>query len=108
MHEVRCVTGALATWGALHLCQLEVSQVVLNCLLTHISVSCSVIADTLDAALIEIREAADIGADVVELRIDFLKDLNLYEPAPSLKRLLEGCQAAGLPAIVTFRPDWEA
>lgn len=108
MHEVRCVTGALATWGALHLCQLEVSEVVLNCLLTHNSVSCSVIADTLDAALIEIREAADIGADVVELRIDFLKDLNLYEPAPSLKGLLEGCQAAGLPAIVTFRPDWEA
>ncbi|CAL8469064.1 g8605 [Coccomyxa elongata] len=34
--------------------------------------------------------------------------MDLHEPAPCLKRLLEGCQAAGLPAIVTFRPYWEA
>ncbi|BDA45169.1 3-dehydroquinate dehydratase [Coccomyxa sp. Obi] len=73
----------------------------------EVSVRDCVIADTLDAALIEIREAADIGADVLELRVDFLKDMDLYDPAPSLKRLLEGCEAAGLPAIVTFRPAWE-
>lgn len=70
-------------------------------------ISCSVTADTTDAAVTEIREAADFGADVVELRIDFLKDINLLNPAPTLKRLLDACKAVKLPAIITFRPAWE-
>lgn len=67
----------------------------------------SVIADTVDGAVTEIREAADFGADIVELRLDFLKDLDLLDPKSTLKRLLGACDAYKLPAIVTFRPEWE-
>jgi 3-dehydroquinate dehydratase len=44
---------------------------------------------------------------VIELRIDFLKDLDLRNPEPVLTRLLDACKAANLPPIVTFRPAWE-
>ncbi|KAK9906781.1 hypothetical protein WJX75_007923 [Coccomyxa subellipsoidea] len=69
---------------------------------------CTIVtADTTDAAVTEIREAEQFGADVVELRLDFLKDINLLDPAPTLKRLLDACEAVKLPAIITFRPAWE-
>ncbi|BDA46464.1 probable shikimate dehydrogenase (NADP(+)) at C-terminar half [Coccomyxa sp. Obi] len=67
----------------------------------------SVIADTVDGAVTEIREAAEFGADVVELRLDFLKGIDLLDPKATLKRLLGACDAYKLPAIVTFRPAWE-
>jgi 3-dehydroquinate dehydratase/shikimate dehydrogenase len=66
-----------------------------------------VTADNLPAALKEIDEAAACGAEVVELRLDFLKDLDLLSPGPTLKTLLDACKAVQLPAIVTFRPAWE-
>jgi 3-dehydroquinate dehydratase len=64
-------------------------------------------ADTLEGQLEEIKEAAEFGADTVELRIDFLKDLDLMNPKPTLTALLDACKAAGLQALVTFRPEWE-
>ena len=67
----------------------------------------SVTAETVDAAISEINEAADLGATIVELRIDFLKDIDLSHPAPTLTSLLKACEAANVPALVTFRPAWE-
>ena len=64
-------------------------------------------ADSLEGQLAEIQEAAEAGADVIELRIDFLKDLDLLNPEPVLTKLLDACTAANLPPIVTFRPSWE-
>ncbi len=61
----------------------------------------------MNGAIAEIREVADFGADVVELRIDFLKDIDLFNPAAFLNPLLDACNAVRLPAIVTFRPNWE-
>ncbi len=67
----------------------------------------SVTADTVDGALAEIGEAAHLGADLVELRLDFLTDINLLDPTPMLERMLGACETALLPALVTFRPTWE-
>lgn len=64
-------------------------------------------AESLATALEEIKQAASYGADLVELRLDFLKDLDLVNPRPTLNALLDACKAAGLQAIVTFRPEWE-
>lgn len=51
--------------------------------------------------LAEAQEAQQAGADLVELRIDFLKDL---QPDRDLPILRADCP---LPAIVTYRPTWE-
>lgn len=67
-----------------------------TCLLTT-----SITATTVQAALVELREAEAAGADVVELRLDFLEG---FEPAADLPTLLAGTK---LPAIVTYRPNWE-
>ena len=49
----------------------------------------------------EAREAKDAGADVVELRLDFLED---FEPSRDLAEMIKGFE---LPCIVTYRPSWE-
>ena len=67
-----------------------------TCLLTT-----SITATTVQAALVELQEAEAAGADVVELRLDFLQGL---QPATDLSALLAGTK---LPAIVTYRPNWE-
>lgn len=61
----------------------------------------SLTAATVDGMVEEAAEAAAAGADIVELRLDYLEAFN---PEADLPRLLSGC---GLPVIVTFRPDWE-
>ena len=61
----------------------------------------SVTASTIDAFLAEIKEAEAAGVDIVELRLDFLKD---FDPELHLERLLKACT---LPYIVTYRPTWE-
>jgi len=66
------------------------------CLLTT-----SITATTVQAALVELQEAEAAGADVVELRLDFLQG---FQPATDLPALLAGTK---LPAIVTYRPNWE-
>jgi len=53
------------------------------------------------------QEAKAAGATAVELRLDFLTDLDTADPRPVLATLLAGCARAGLPAVVTFRPAWE-
>lgn len=55
----------------------------------------------------DIELAKSLGAEVVELRLDFLKDLDLENPKPQLQQQLDACKQAGLQAIVTFRPAWE-
>lgn len=62
----------------------------------------SLTAPTVDGMLAEAQEALAAGADIVELRIDFLAALN---PGEDLLRLRQQCP---LPAIVTYRPVWEA
>ncbi len=52
-------------------------------------------------AVAELREAYSSGADIVELRLDYLQD---FEPEQDLESLLAASQ---LPVIVTCRPDWE-
>ena len=66
------------------------------CLLTT-----SITATTLAHALEELREAEAAGADVVELRLDFLER---FDAAADLPALLAGTR---LPAIVTYRASWE-
>ena len=56
---------------------------------------------------LEIQEAKEAGADVIEVRLDFLKDLNLDSPEESLEKIISTSKAIGLPAIVTLRPVWE-
>lgn len=61
----------------------------------------SLTASTIQGMLAEAQEAQQAGADIVELRIDFLKDL---QPDRDLPILRADCP---LPAIVTYRPTWE-
>ena len=61
----------------------------------------SLTAATVAGMLAEAQEAAAAGADIVELRLDYLE---AFAPENDLPALLEGCP---LPAIVTFRPTWE-
>jgi hypothetical protein len=61
----------------------------------------SLTAPTVDGMLAEAAEAVANGADIVELRLDFLQ---IFNPEADLRRLLAECP---LPAIVTFRPAWE-
>jgi len=61
----------------------------------------SLTASTKKGMLEEAREAKDAGADVVELRLDFLED---FEPSRDLAEMIKGFE---LPCIVTYRPSWE-
>jgi 3-dehydroquinate dehydratase/shikimate dehydrogenase len=51
--------------------------------------------------LAELREAEQAGAQVVELRLDFLSGFSAERDLPAL------LSAARLPLVVTFRPAWE-
>ena len=62
----------------------------------------------MEAALQEIQEAYELGADAIELRLDFLEDLTLKDPGPPLKALLGKCNELARPPIVPLRPEWEA
>jgi 3-dehydroquinate dehydratase/shikimate dehydrogenase len=61
----------------------------------------SLTASTKSGMLEEAREAKNAGADVVELRLDFLKD---FDPTSDLEEMVRGFE---LPCIVTYRPSWE-
>lgn len=61
----------------------------------------SLTAPTIIGMIQEAKEAQSAGADVVELRIDFLQDFN---PEQDLEQLLAQIE---LPCIVTYRPSWE-
>lgn len=61
----------------------------------------SLTASTKRGMLDEAREAKNAGADVVELRLDFLED---FDPSRDLEEMIEAFE---LPCIVTYRPSWE-
>lgn len=67
-----------------------------------VSKACSsVTAKTVAGALQEIEQIAKGGADIVELRLDFMIDFNAEKDIPAL------LGASSIPAIVTYRPVWE-
>lgn len=66
---------------------------------THLCTS--LVATTVDGMLAEAQEAVANGADIVELRLDYLED---FSPERDLPRLVQQCP---LPAIATYRPVWE-
>jgi 3-dehydroquinate dehydratase/shikimate dehydrogenase len=61
----------------------------------------SVTAPTMAAFLDEIKEAEANGVDIIELRLDYITDLN---PERDLEVLMAACT---LPYIITYRPKWE-
>ncbi|KAL4546682.1 hypothetical protein Ndes2526B_g01887 [Nannochloris sp. 'desiccata'] len=61
----------------------------------------SLTAKTVDGMLAEAQEALAAGADIVEIRLDYLEH---FSPETDLPSLLDTCP---LPVIVTFRPAWE-
>ncbi len=67
-----------------------------RCLLTT-----SITATSVPAALDELREAEQAGADIVELRLDCL---DVFDATKDLPSLLAGTR---LPAIATLRASWE-
>ncbi|KAK3200465.1 hypothetical protein Dsin_023880 [Dipteronia sinensis] len=56
---------------------------------------------TVDQMLIEMRKAKEIGADVVEIRLDCLRN---FSPHQDLEILIK---RSPLPTLVTYRPVWE-
>uniref|UniRef100_A0A0E0FLP3 Shikimate dehydrogenase n=1 Tax=Oryza nivara TaxID=4536 RepID=A0A0E0FLP3_ORYNI len=60
------------------------------------------VARTVEAMRADAAAAAAAGADLVEIRLDFIG--SKFRPREDLPRLLRGCP---LPAIVTYRPNWE-
>ena len=61
----------------------------------------SLVATTVKGMLAEAQEAVANGADIVELRLDYLES---FAPEADLPRLLQQCP---VPAIATYRPVWE-
>lgn len=64
----------------------------------------SLTASTKQGMMDEAVEAKNAGCDVVELRLDFLKD---FDPARDLEEMIRSFEALGLPCVVTYRPSWE-
>lgn len=64
-------------------------------------ITTSVMSTTIDAFIAEIKEAEVSGVDIVELRVDFLKNFNAEK---DLERIMKSCT---LPYIVTNRAKWE-
>ena len=61
----------------------------------------SVTASTFAEAVNEIHQIAEEGADLIELRLDMLKDFNVEH---HLQQLLA---TTNVPKVVTMRPVWE-
>ncbi|KAL1211835.1 Bifunctional 3-dehydroquinate dehydratase/shikimate dehydrogenase [Cardamine amara subsp. amara] len=60
-----------------------------------------VMADSIDKMVIETCKAHEVGADLVEIRLDWLKDFN---PLEDLKTIIK---KSPLPTLFTYRPKWE-
>lgn len=61
----------------------------------------SVTASSVALVLSEIMEAVAAGVDVVELRLDFIKE---FDVESDLQKIMLACP---IPYIVTYRPKWE-
>ncbi|CAF2374058.1 bifunctional 3-dehydroquinate dehydratase/shikimate dehydrogenase, chloroplastic [Brassica napus] len=60
-----------------------------------------VMADSIDKMVTETCKAQELGADLVEIRLDSLKDFN---PLEDLKTIIN---KSPLPTLFTYRPKWE-
>jgi len=83
------------------------SRVTASASASSCKLTTSVIAPTVDRAVVDIADAVEKGADIVELRVDFLKAATRAgraEVKTSIEALLKACP---VPAIVTYRPTWE-
>lgn len=60
-----------------------------------------VMAENVDQMLLMMRKAKELGADLVEVRIDYLKN---FSPHHDLQILIKQCP---LPTLITYRPTWE-
>lgn len=60
-----------------------------------------VVAESVDQMLVQMQKAKEVGADLVELRLDYLKS---FSPSQDLKTLIK---QSPLPSLVTYRPKWE-
>ncbi|KAF3534643.1 hypothetical protein DY000_02043786 [Brassica cretica] len=60
-----------------------------------------VMADSIDKMVTEACKAQELGADLVEIRLDSLKDFN---PLEDLKTIIN---KSPLPTLFTYRPKWE-
>ncbi|XP_068330081.1 bifunctional 3-dehydroquinate dehydratase/shikimate dehydrogenase, chloroplastic-like isoform X3 [Pyrus communis] len=60
-----------------------------------------IMAESVDKMVIDMGKAKALGADLVEVRLDHLKDFNCNE---DLKILIK---ESPLPTLVTYRPKWE-
>ncbi len=67
----------------------------------------SVINYLLTGAVLAGQEAASVGAELVELRMDFLTDFDMAQPENVLQQLFTACRDAEVVPIVTIRPKWE-
>uniref|UniRef100_A0A7N0TG59 shikimate dehydrogenase (NADP(+)) n=1 Tax=Kalanchoe fedtschenkoi TaxID=63787 RepID=A0A7N0TG59_KALFE len=56
---------------------------------------------TVDQMLLEMRKAKEVGADLVEIRLDCLTN---FSPPQDLEILIKQCP---LPTLATYRPIWE-
>ncbi|MED6115600.1 hypothetical protein PIB30_092214 [Stylosanthes scabra] len=64
-------------------------------------VCASMAAKTVEEALVEMRKAKEVGADLVEVRLDLLKNFN---PSHHLQLLIKN---RPLPTLITYRAIWE-
>ncbi|XP_065854192.1 bifunctional 3-dehydroquinate dehydratase/shikimate dehydrogenase, chloroplastic-like isoform X1 [Euphorbia lathyris] len=60
-----------------------------------------VMAKTVDQMLVQIKKAKELGADLAEIRVDFLEN---FSPKQDLEVLIK---QSSLPTLVTYRPKWE-
>ncbi|KAJ9131543.1 hypothetical protein P3X46_035198 [Hevea brasiliensis] len=60
-----------------------------------------VMAESVDQMLVQMKKAKELGADLVEIRVDFLKN---FSPRQNLEVLVK---QSPLPTLITYRPKWE-
>ncbi|EEF49752.1 3-dehydroquinate dehydratase, putative [Ricinus communis] len=60
-----------------------------------------VMAKSVDGMLVQINKAKELGADLVEIRVDFLEN---FSPIQDLEILIK---QSALPTLITYRPKWE-
>lgn len=60
-----------------------------------------IMGTTVDEMLVQMAKAKDYGADLVEVRLDYLTS---FDPLKDLGLLINGCP---LPTLFTYRPKWE-
>ncbi|KAJ6380136.1 hypothetical protein OIU76_016734 [Salix suchowensis] len=60
-----------------------------------------IMAESVDQMLIQMKRAKELGADIAEVRVDFLKN---FSPRNDLETLIK---QGPLPTLITYRPKWE-